>query len=88
MFWIKSKNGTLTAPSAPQMKSFGPKKFQIPCMDQKRAILAIFLRGPGWLGPNSAALKNPSQDFKNSFLLGADELLAMLGGSIRVTPFF
>ena len=48
----------------------------------KIVILAIFQ----WIG--SAALKNPSQDFKNSFLLGADELLAMLGGSIRVTPFF
>ena len=40
-------------------------------MDQKRAILAIFQEGPEWLGLNSAALKNPSQDFKNLFVLGS-----------------
>ena len=33
----------------------------------------------------AAALKYPSQDFKNSFAMGAD---AMLEGKIRVTPFF
>ena len=36
----------------------------------------------------SAALKNPSQDFKFFFALGADEFLAMLEGKIRMTPFF
>ena len=36
------------------------------------AILAIFQNGLGWLCPVSAALKNPSQEFKNSFFLRAD----------------
>ena len=30
----------------------------------KSAILAIFWNGLGWLCPVSAALKNPSQEFK------------------------
>ena len=54
----------------------------------KSAILAIFQTGPGWPRPVSAALKNPSQDLKNIFALGADEFLAILEGKIRVTPFF
>ena len=33
----------------------------------KSAILAIFQNGLGWLCPVSAALKNPSQEFKNYF---------------------
>ena len=36
----------------------------------KSAILAIFQNGLGWLCPVSAALKNPSQEFKNSFCFG------------------
>ena len=48
----------------------------------KSAILAIFQTGPGWPGIVSVALKNPSQDFKNIFALGADEFLAMLEGKI------
>ena len=32
---------------------------------------AIFQNGLGWLCPVSAALKNPLQEFKNSFCLGA-----------------
>ena len=35
-------------------------------------ILAIFQNGLGWLCPVSAALKNPSQEFKILFVLGAD----------------
>ena len=51
----------------------------------KSAILAIFLTGLGWPCTVSAALKNPSQDFKNLFALGTDEFLVMLEGKIRVT---
>ena len=36
----------------------------------KSAILAVFQKGLGWLCPVSAALKNPSQQFKNSFYFG------------------
>ena len=35
----------------------------------KSAICAIFQTGPGWLCTVSSALKNPSQDFINSFFL-------------------
>ena len=44
----------------------------------KSAILAIFQTGPEWPSTVSAALKNPSQNFKNHFALGANEFLAML----------
>ena len=39
IFWIKSNNGTFIAP---QMKSFGPKKFQIPGTDQKVPFWQFF----------------------------------------------
>ena len=54
----------------------------------KSSILAIFQTGPGWPYTVSAALNNPSQDFKKNFAPVADEFLAMLEGKIRVTPFF
>ena len=53
----------------------------------KSAILAIFQTGPGWPCTVSAALKNPSQDFKILFALGADEFLAMLESKTRKGPF-
>ena len=43
----------------------------------KSAILAILQTDLGWTCTVSVALKNPSQDFKNSFALGADEFLAI-----------
>jgi hypothetical protein len=36
----------------------------------KSAILAILQTGLGWLCTVSAALMNPSQDFKKSFWIG------------------
>ena len=54
----------------------------------KSAIMAIFQTGQGWPYIGSATLNNPSQDFKNYFLLVVDELLAMQEGSIRLTPSF
>ena len=65
-----------------------PKKFSNSMHRSKSAILAIFQTGPGWRGTVSAALKNPSQDFKILFALGADEFLTMLEGKIREAPFF
>ena len=55
---------------APQMESFGPQKNSNSMHGSKSAILAIFQTGPGWPGTVSAALKNPSQDFENSFCIG------------------
>ena len=54
----------------------------------KSDILAIFQKGLGWPCPDSAALKNPSQDFKNSFCFGFLWVPSVLEGKIRVTPFF
>ena len=47
-----------------------PKKFSNSMHGSKSAILAIFQTGPWWPCTASAALKNPSQDFKNSFCIG------------------
>ena len=57
-------------------------------LGSKSDILAIFQKGPGWRSSDSAALENPSQDFKILFALGADELLAMLEDKIRRCLFF
>ena len=46
----------------------------------KSAVLAVFRKGSGWPCPVSLVLKNPLQDFKNPFVLGSYELLAMLKG--------
>ena len=54
----------------------------------KSAILAIFQTGPEWPSTVSAALKNPSQNFKNYFAYGADEFLAMPEGKNRRCLFF
>jgi hypothetical protein len=84
-FLDKVKNGTLTAP---QMKSFGPKKIQITCTDQKVPFWQFFRQG--WDG--RALLVRPSRIphriSKVLFVLGADEFLAMLEGKIREAPFF
>ena len=70
------------------MKSFGPKKFQILCTDQKVPFWQMFRQG--WDG--RALLIRPSRILhrisKILFELGADELLAMLEGKIREAPFF
>ena len=47
-----------------------PKKNLNYMQGLKSAILAIFQTGPGWPCTVSEALKNPSQDFKNSFCIG------------------
>ena len=65
-----------------------PKIFKLHAGVKKCPILVIFQTGPGWPCTVSAALKNPSQDFKTLFALGADEFLAMLEGQIGEAPFF
>ena len=50
-------------------KVIWPKKISNSKHGSKSAILAIFQTGPGWMCTVSAALKNPSQDFKNSFYI-------------------
>ena len=70
------------------MKSFVPKKFQIPCKDQKVPIWQFFRQGQddrALLVRNSRILHRIS---KSIFALGADEFLAMLEGKIREAPFF
>ena len=47
-----------------------PKNFSNSMHGSKSAILAIFQTGPEWPCTVSAALKNPSQDFKNYFCFG------------------
>ena len=51
----------------------------------KNAILAILQIGPC---TGSLALKNPSQNSKIIYALGADGFLAMLEVKIREAPFF
>ena len=54
----------------------------------KSVILAFFQNGLGWLCPVSAAPKNPSQEFKITFVLGADYSLERLESKTRKGPFF
>jgi hypothetical protein len=85
IFWIKSKNGTLIAP---QMKSFGPNFFQIPCTDQKVPFWQFFRQGRDGHALLVQPSRIPHRISKIIFALGADEFLTMLEGKIRVTPFF
>ena len=45
-FWIKSQNGTFLGL---QMKSFGPKKFWIPCMSKKVPFWQFYQKSANWL---------------------------------------
>ena len=71
-----------------KMRSFGPPKESNYMQGLKSAILAIFQKWPGWPCPVSMALKSPSLNFKNSFVFGSDEFIAMLEGKIRKGSFF
>jgi hypothetical protein len=72
-----------------QMKSFGPKNFKITCRGEKVPFWQFFRNGrDGHALLLSTALKNPSLDFKNSYVLGFYEFLAMLEGKTRKDPFF
>ena len=72
--WIKSKNGTLIVP---QIKSFGPKNFQIPCMDQKVPFWQFFRQGRDGRALLVWLSWIPHRISKFLFGLGADQFLAM-----------
>ena len=70
------------------MKSFGPKKFQIPCMDQKVPFWQFFRQGQDGQALLVRPSRIPHRIWKILFALGANEFLAMLEGQIREGPFF
>ena len=82
---MKSNNGTFIAP---QMKSFVPKEFQIPCTDQKVPFWQFFRQ----VRDGRALLVHPSRIphriSKILIVLGSYEFLAMLEGKIKETQFF
>ena len=70
------------------MKSFGPKNFQIPRMDQKVPFWQFFRQGQDGRALLVRPSRIPHRIWKILFALGADEFLAMLEGKIREGPFF
>ena len=70
------------------MKSFGPKKFQIPCTDQKVPFWQFFRQGRDGRALLVRPSRIPHRISKIIFALGADEFLAMPEGKVRMTPFF
>ena len=84
-FWIKSQNGTFIAL---QMKSFGPKNFQISSTGKKVPFWQFFRMG--WDG--RALLGQPSRiphrNWKIIFVLGAYEYLERQEDKIRKCLFF
>ena len=82
---MNSQNGTLVGP---QMKSFGPKKIQIPCTDQKVPFWQFFRQGRDGRALLVWPSRIPHRISKIIFALGADEFLAMLEGKIREALFF
>ena len=70
------------------MKSFGPKKFQIPCTDQKVPFWQFFRKGRDGRALIVRPSRIPHRNSKILFALGADEFLVMLEGKIREAPFF
>ena len=85
IFWKKSESGTFIAP---QMKTFVPKKFQIPCTDQKVAFWQFFRQGRDGRALLVRPSRIPHRILKTLFALGANDFLAMLEGKIREGPFF
>ena len=73
---------------APQINSFAPKKFQIPCTDQKVPFWQFFRQGRDGHVLLVGLSRIPHRISKIIFALGADEFLAMLEGKIREAPFF
>ena len=70
------------------MKSFGPKKFQIPRTDQKVPFWQFFRQGRDGRALLVQPSKIPQRISKIIFAFGADEFLAMLEGKTREGPFF
>jgi hypothetical protein len=84
IFWIKSNNRTYVAP---QMKSFGPKNFQIPCSDQKVPFWQFFRKGRDGRALIVRPLRIPHRNSKILFALGADEFLVMLEAKLERPHF-
>ena len=59
------------------MKSFGPKNFQIPCMDQKVPFWQFFRQGQDGHALLVRPSRIPHRISKIIFAMGADEFLAM-----------
>jgi hypothetical protein len=70
------------------MNSFGPKKFQIPCTDQKVPFWQFFRQGRDGRALLLRPTRIPHMISKILFASGADEFLAMLEGKIREALFF
>ena len=70
------------------MKSFGPKKIQIPCTDQKVPFWQFFRQGRDGRALLVRPSRIPHRISKNIFATGANDFLAMLEGKIREGPFF
>ena len=70
------------------MKSFGPKKFEIPSMDQKVPFWQFFRQGRDGRALLVRPSRIPHRISKVLFALGADEFLAVLEGKIREAPLF
>ena len=83
-FLIKSKNGTLITP---QMKSFGTKKIQIPCTDQKVPFWQLFKKGRDGRALLVGPSRIPHRISKIFFVYVSYEFLVILEGRIRETPF-
>ena len=67
------------------MKSFGPKKFQIPWTDQKVPFWQFFRKGHARIVQPS---RIPHRISKIGFVLGSYEFLVMLEGPILRDPVF
>ena len=65
-----------------------PKKFQIPCMDQKVSFWQFFRQGRDGHARLFRPLRIPLRISKILFAFGADEFLATLKGKTRKRPFF
>jgi hypothetical protein len=70
------------------MKPFGPKKFRIPCTDQKAPFWLFFRKGQDGRALIVRPSRIPHRISKILFVLGFYEFLVMLEGKIRETPFF
>ena len=66
------------------MKSFGPKKFEILCTDQKVPIWQFFRQGRDGRALLVQPSRIPHRISKILFALGANEFLEMLEGKIKV----
>ena len=84
-FWIKSQNGTFIAL---QMKSFGPKKFQISSTGKKVPFRQFFKMGWDGLALLGGPSRIPHRNWKIIFVLGANEYIERLEGKVIECLFF